>query len=210
MMNTEHKMYTRLRAFTLIELLVVIAIISILAAILFPVFARARENARRSSCLSNQKQMALAAMQYTQDYDEHLFGFYTGTPYFTWMNRLQPYMKSVQIFHCPSETDSSIIGGVTTDNTSYCYNNLYLSDSGNTASAGGVSLAAIGFPSETVIFAETVGRAGTQKYTCNPTGSNKPEAPHLEGGNFAFVDGHVKWSPYTNPIFRKADLWNLN
>lgn len=196
--------------FTLIELLVVIAIIAILASILFPVFARARENARRASCLSNEKQLGLAALQYAQDQDERLFGHFSGSPYFTWMERLQPYMKNVQIFACPSETNPVIVGGVTTTNTSYCYNNLYLSSNGNAASAGGVALAAIEFPSETVIFAETVGRAGTQKYTCNPTGSNKPEAPHLEGGNFAFVDGHVKWSPYSNPIFRKADLWNLN
>lgn len=199
------------QGFTLIELLVVIAIIAILAAILFPVFARARENARRGSCLSNEKQLALAAMQYTQDYDERLFGFYTGpaSSQVTWMNRLQPYMKSTQIFVCPSETVATITGGITTANTSYCYNNLYLSDSGNTASAGGVSLAAITNVAETVIFAESTNGTGT-RYTCNPTGSNKPLDPHLDGGNFAFVDGHAKWSPYSHTIFRKADLWDLN
>src|SRR5690606_38632404 len=102
--------------FTLIELLVVIAIISILASILFPVFARARENARRGSCMSNEKQLGLAALQYTQDYDERLFGHYSseGGVQKTWMNRLQPYMKSTQIFVCPSETVASITGGITT------------------------------------------------------------------------------------------------
>ena len=85
--------------FTLIELLVVIAILAILAAILFPAFARARENARRTSCLSNVKQMGLGLMQYTQDYDETL-------PYYinvgVWQDTLQPYIKSRQVFICPS------------------------------------------------------------------------------------------------------------
>lgn len=111
-----------LRAFTLIELLVVVAIISLLAAILFPVFARARENARRASCLSNIKQMGLAMMQYVQDYDEtYPFSEYpapVGTlmpdgqiwagsaanPYLFWPQMLYPYHKSVQMFWCPSSS----------------------------------------------------------------------------------------------------------
>jgi prepilin-type N-terminal cleavage/methylation domain-containing protein/prepilin-type processing-associated H-X9-DG protein len=199
------------RGFTLIELLVVIAIIAILASILFPVFARARENARRSSCQSNEKQMALAALQYAQDYDERLFGHYTGpaSKQITWMNRLQPYMKSTQLFKCPSET-GDIAGGLTTANTSYCYNNYYLNDpQSNSETAGGQSLAAIQNVAETVIFAEATNR-GSSQYTCLPTGSNKPTAPHLEGGNFAFVDGHVKWQNFSNPIFRTNALWDLN
>ncbi len=197
--------------FTLIELLVVIAIIALLAAILFPVFSRARENARRSGCQSNEKQLVLAALQYAQDNDERLFGHYTGTSLdqMTWMNRLQPYMKSVQLFRCPSEKDNSIIGGVTAANTSYCYNNLRLNyPQTNSATAAGQALAAIAVVSETVIFAEMTNSTGT-RFTCNPTGSNDPLAPHLEGGVFAFVDGHVKWYPYSNPIFRTATLWDL-
>ncbi len=91
-------------AFTLIELLVVIAIIAILAAILFPVFARARENARRASCQSNLKQIGLGVMQYQQDFD----GFYPQAqssqtaPITSWPTRMQPYIKSEQIFVCPS------------------------------------------------------------------------------------------------------------
>jgi prepilin-type processing-associated H-X9-DG protein len=89
----------------LIELLVVIAIIAILAAILFPVFARARENARRASCQSNLKQIMLSYMQYTQDYDEKLIQFSyqnLGVTENEWPDVLQPYMKSLQLFRCPS------------------------------------------------------------------------------------------------------------
>jgi prepilin-type N-terminal cleavage/methylation domain-containing protein/prepilin-type processing-associated H-X9-DG protein len=103
------------RAFTLIELLVVIAIIAILAAILFPVFARARENARRASCMSNLKQIGLGIMMYVQDYDEKYpfslmrsngtlspAGTGPSTTSWIWYQTLQPYTKSFQVFVCPS------------------------------------------------------------------------------------------------------------
>lgn len=110
------------QGFTLIELLIVIAIIAIIAAILFPVFARARENARRASCQSNLKQIGLAIMQYTQDYDEQfpdgelwIVGatlqsclasqgplYSTSRSTQLWMNFILPYTKSTQIFYCPS------------------------------------------------------------------------------------------------------------
>jgi prepilin-type N-terminal cleavage/methylation domain-containing protein/prepilin-type processing-associated H-X9-DG protein len=107
---------TKKNAFTLIELLVVIAIIAILAAILFPVFARARENARRASCQSNLKQMGLAVLQYAQDYDEIYpyalianagpspLGTPTGWlgPHLTWPELTFPYHKSIQVTACPN------------------------------------------------------------------------------------------------------------
>ncbi|RYX85718.1 DUF1559 domain-containing protein [bacterium] len=111
------------RGFTLIELLVVIAIIAILAAILFPVFARARENARRSSCQSNLKQIGLGAIQYVQDYDEQMvrvsYGVSNGdgpsdVNRYKWMDAIQPYVKSTQIFDCPSNAN--------TNTTPYLYN----------------------------------------------------------------------------------------
>jgi prepilin-type N-terminal cleavage/methylation domain-containing protein len=101
------------RAFTLIELLVVIAIIAILAAILFPVFAKAREKARQTSCLSNLKQLGLSVMEYAQDYDETYpmsfqdvssgAGSAAQIP-LTWPNRIIPYIKSVQLYACPSDS----------------------------------------------------------------------------------------------------------
>src|SRR4051812_20391972 len=96
------------KGFTLIELLVVIAIIAILAAILFPVFGRARENARRASCMSNMKQIGLGVMQYTQDYDERYpMRYYGGAPTGaiqeanSWRRQIYPYVKSAQLFSCP-------------------------------------------------------------------------------------------------------------
>jgi prepilin-type N-terminal cleavage/methylation domain-containing protein/prepilin-type processing-associated H-X9-DG protein len=112
-------MKVRRSAFTLIELLVVIAIIAILAAILFPVFAQAREKARSSSCLSNTKQLGTAVMMYVQDFDE-AFPFACPDDWWmaTWSVNVQPYIKNIQILKCPSDstnrqtTDS---GGGATD-----------------------------------------------------------------------------------------------
>jgi len=101
------------KGFTLIELLVVIAIISILAAILFPVFARARENARRASCMSNLKQLGLGVMMYTQDYDDHVPSAFQyevpgNTNYLnSWMQLIMPYTKSPQLYVCPSWQQAS-------------------------------------------------------------------------------------------------------
>ncbi len=94
------------KGFTLIELLVVIAIIAILAAILFPVFARAREKARQTSCLSNQKQIGLAIMMYVQDYDE-TFPYFTmrgGDTRIFMFDLMEPYTKNAQVFECPSDS----------------------------------------------------------------------------------------------------------
>jgi prepilin-type N-terminal cleavage/methylation domain-containing protein len=96
------------KGFTLIELLVVIAIIAILAAILFPVFAKAREKARQTSCLSNVKQIALAMMMYYQDSEAF-------TPRAVWMQRIQPYVNNQQIFRCPS------YGPMTTNIRGWCF-----------------------------------------------------------------------------------------
>ena len=138
----------RKRGFTLIELLVVIAIITILAAILFPVFAQAREAARKSTCLSNLKQIGLGMQMYTQDYDEMLPPPYTNSAVpsgtapasepihasaFGWGDLIMPYIKNAGIFQCPSNT---IKARLRTDITP---NRLYRTPVGNTTTdaAGG-------------------------------------------------------------------------
>src|SRR4028118_1234439 len=142
MMQSRSK-FVKQKGFTLIELLVVIAIIAILAAILFPVFARARENARRASCQSNLKQIGLGVMQYTQDYDEKLPNNFYGTVGVDidpkWVDVIQPYVKSTQLFTCPSDsqanrelvTPSANRTGANADKTgSYGWNSAYWNNSG--------------------------------------------------------------------------------
>ena len=106
---------TNRRAFTLIELLVVIAIIAILAAILFPVFAQAREKARQTSCLSNVKQIMLGEMMYAQDYEEtHSFTWGWAPTWEPWHQQINPYIKNQNVWACPS--DAWDRGGATQHN----------------------------------------------------------------------------------------------
>lgn len=203
--------------FTLIELLVVIAIISILAAILFPVFARARENARRTSCVSNLKQLALGIRMYTQDYDER-FPMYkmndtgvTASNPFGWSDAIQPYINNKQVLQCPSEPNKPNISPSSPGYTDYWIN------AETASSATSASLAQVAYPSQTVLSGD--GDSGTSRYNANgitnnkdgfnsscstrtstdPQGLNRAKIPgggydrHLEGTNIAFIDGHVKW-----------------
>jgi prepilin-type N-terminal cleavage/methylation domain-containing protein/prepilin-type processing-associated H-X9-DG protein len=149
------------KGFTLIELLVVIAIIAILAAILFPVFAQAREKARAISCVSNEKQIVLSWSMYTQDYDETVLPYSVGggsfTSAFPWTYVLQPYIKNYQVYKCPDSTYA--IG--------YTYNaNMARSDGYNNTSPR--SLAGIQIPASSPIFIDGNGVSGPQTATTNP------------------------------------------
>jgi prepilin-type N-terminal cleavage/methylation domain-containing protein/prepilin-type processing-associated H-X9-DG protein len=217
------------KGFTLIELLVVISIIAILAAILFPVFARARENARRASCMSNLKQWGMAQLQYSQDYDEKLSGmrvFQNGstTAYVHWHRLLEPYAKSRQLEYCPNGTPNS-----DPTYTSYGYNYL-LGDQGVVTGGYSVSLSAIQSVSETVMLADSyygnslmlgsyymyppsVFAASTQRwweFRDISTAGGRITARHMEGAVVCYVDGHVKWSKLPGPLTQNNTLWDLN
>lgn len=167
----------RRKGFTLIELLVTIAIIAILAAILFPVFARARENARRSSCMSNLKQISLGIRMYTQDYDEHVPPIVindsadANNPY-GWADAVQPYVKSTQLFQCSSEEwgarwpNDVNFNGPRPNGAGAGYTDYWMNSMASKTSAqgnGGKSIAEFEYPSQTVLLGDGGG-----------TWSNKP------------------------------------
>ena len=172
------------RGFTLIELLVVIAIIAILAAILFPVFAKAREKARQSSCLSNVKQIMLASLQYAQDYDERFHLHRNSQSTYGWMDMIEPYCKSSQIFQCPSETaGGSRVGPSPNIQTRYGWNWGQLG-----SDTWGRLLGDVTQPAETITYADSVSYV-VSWYDA----SYRPADRHNEGCNVAMVDGHAKW-----------------
>jgi prepilin-type N-terminal cleavage/methylation domain-containing protein/prepilin-type processing-associated H-X9-DG protein len=217
------------RGFTLIELLVVIAIIAILAAILFPVFARAREAARQSSCLSNTKQMGNAVMMYVQDYDEiypWMWQGGAGSPwvhipinqtassnYQIWAEWIYPYVKNDAVFQCPSRKYTQAQMPYTTFPVSYNYN-------GN-ASGGvsGASMASVDAPATTVLLYDgwtmdawwyaqdqaslLSGLSSWTPASASPvawTAANWDVVRRHNGGtNCAFADGHSKWVNKATP-----------
>lgn len=206
------------KGFTLIELLVVIAIIAILAAILFPVFARAREKARQASCLSNIKQFGLGVQMYLQDYDEMFpMSAYPNAAdptdrvlAFTFDEVCQPYMKNEQLLTCPSDPRGFPHRTYSCNVHVFGHNNI---DSHLGGPRWPIRLAAADEPAETIMFAErwdnssqrVVGRANYQtinheewRYNANHNG------PYA--GNCALVDGHSKWFKWDQTTQPK-DMW---
>ncbi len=201
----------RRRAFTLIELLVVIAILAILAAILFPVFAQAREKARQVSCLSNGRQVGTALALYIQDYDETLPLNNHSGPTAGWLVTAQPYLRNQLVYRCPSDRSANwttpLPGQSALRAASYATNNWL------TPAGGFMTLASIQRPAECVYLAELAdNRTGDHIHPtrwARPGLSGTPIDPltevaatrHQNGSNFVFVDGHARW-------FRFEQTWS--
>ncbi len=215
--------------FTLIELLVVIAIIAILAAILFPVFARAREKARQTSCLSNLKQIGTAMLMYVQDYDERYGQSLSGTAIgtVTCYHQLMPYMKNDQILQCPSNPNEISAAGVNAvltgagapplapgfNGTSYIFNTAVWEDGNITDPPSGtppIKDAEIQRPSETMSL-------GDGNLEVAPSLFNTPiMGTHNEMANAVFCDGHAKvvkcvetGSTYTDCEGETHNIWQI-
>ena len=187
-------MKTTKYGFTLIELLVVIAIIAILAAILFPVFAQAREKARQTSCLSNMRQIGLAINMYFQDYDERspvthhdLEDGETIADLYPWYQPLQPYIKNGSIFRCPSMNDRPTLfpppitlADWQTFRTDYLINGFF---------SHGIALAAFSAPSEQIMVGERHSRIAFFDYHAWPSAPDGNwERGFLDGSGYIIGD----------------------
>jgi len=188
------------RGFTLIELLVVIAIIAIIAAMIFPVFARAREKARQTSCLSNLKQLGAALTMYTDDHD----GYYTRGQFWpftgvhTWEEACAPYVRNEQIFRCPSQGSNQF---------GYGYNIAYWGWGDWLDGMHGINDMWPVHESQVPQPARTIWVVDFGRYWgCGlEYGIEEPRKRHNHGANVLFVDAHAKWLKET-PLA----LWTIN
>ncbi|HCU35632.1 MAG TPA: hypothetical protein DGT21_09295 [Armatimonadetes bacterium] len=214
------------RGFTLIELLVVIAIIAILAAILFPVFARAREKARQSTCLSNVKQLCIGVQMYIQDYDEVLpksynWPYMAGVTldYGVWYVVIQPYVKNAQVYRCPSlvqnmsgSTSTCNAVGVRYAEMGYGYNigtqsSSYTNGLGYYYADGQPwrAMAEIKKPAETINLADISNYSGNWQYHLYTGSTTHTPNLHNDGANYGFCDGHAKW--YSQSTILGSPQW---
>jgi len=190
----------RRRAFTLIELLVVIAIIAVLAAIIFPAYARAREKGRQASCMSNLRQIGNALTMYTDDHD----GYYTRGQFWpftgvhTWTDAVGPYVKNESVFRCPTGAG---------DPYSYGYNIAYWGWGDLLDGMHGINDILPVHQSQVPEPAETIWVVDFGRYWgCGlEFGVEDATRRHNDGANILFVDGHVKWLKETAPR-----LWTIN
>jgi len=212
------------KGFTLIELLVVIAIIAILAAILFPVFARAREKARQASCQSNLKQFGVAAAMYSQDYDETCVSVYADvtagggfdTDDYSWRVALMPYVRNAQLFQCASYRPADKFNGSGPDvglNGGYAMNTVHWA-TGAPNNPSGCSDSAVWDAASVITFTDYDGGISIS----NTDGLNTHDfvrgdaagARHNGGANYTFYDGHVKFLKPTNVGCATGDcLWSI-
>ena len=216
------------KGFTLIELLVVIAIIAILAAILFPVFAKAREKARQATCTSNLKQLALASLMYAQDYDDRfsrLYSYDEGSghaPLRWWEDKLMPYIRNWQVTECPSrdptpygtyrppESPSSLL---------FSYDCNAMGSGNGTSATGGYGsggpmdnspckLGEVQRPAECIMLAEAISTrelTRAERVDCWDSDNGYIRKDHNDVANWAFCDGHVKALRDSKPY-----MWSIS